>query len=556
MAYDEEIPKAYQDPTVDMSDEKLIEITTAWITESKKFHEELKKFRQLNRQYYEGNQTDRDRIPSDMSNYVQNHVFMAVETVVPIATANPPQFIVEAPEESDQSIKYAQAIQDVLGILYETMDVRTHGEAFMRNMIILRLGVWKVIWDENENDMRIKSVRPERLFFPKVAGKIPYVMEQIDMTANEIREFFGDDGFKKFLQGTGDYVDGMNYADVTGVWTFWEIHTAKVTYWKYGTTILGLQENETYDFENKKKNHFKYPKIPYILGSAFRLGDSPVGVTDLIQQGIPINDVINTTARLIINNARKMGNGTWLIDSDTMTEEEARTKITNAAGLIVWGSGVANANLVRRDAPPPLPNYIANLKIMTEQAFDNIFGTHSTTRGERGAPETAAGRMLLKQADYGRIDLLVREFERCVAELGNWVVQMMKINYDTKRTFKTYGEKGMRFITLEPHMIEEGIKILIKSGTTLPTDEISKRDEALKLWSLGGISPETMFERLKFPDPHKEAERLQAWKMNELSMQQQAVQAGGQQPQPPGIQATIPSPLGKFGQIKKKIGGK
>jgi propionyl-CoA carboxylase beta chain len=36
---------------------------------------------------------------------------------------------------------------------------------------------------------------------------------------------------------------------------------------------------------------------------------------------------------------------------------------------------------MRRDSPPPLPNYIAELKIMSERAFDNIFGTHSTTRG-------------------------------------------------------------------------------------------------------------------------------------------------------------------------------
>jgi hypothetical protein len=143
---------------------------------------------------------------------------------------------------------------------------------------------------------------------------------------------------------------------------------------------------------------------------------------------------------------------------------------------------------------------------------------------------------MLKQADIGRIDLQVREYERCVAKLGNWFVQLMKLHYNTKKTFRSYGESGLAFVQFDPMMIESGIRVVVKSGTTLPTDEVTKRNEALQLWSLQGLDPVTLFERLKFPNPEEAAQRLQAWRMNQLSMEQQTKGGAGRSvpPSPSG----------------------
>lgn len=555
----EDIPKAYVTPTIKTSNEDLLSIAAAWFDESKRYHSELEKVRTQNEKYYKGNQTFKERIPSDMSNTVQNQIFMGVETMIPIITANPPQFIVEPPEESDTSIKYANALQKVLGIHYETQDVRTSGEMIMRHMIVYRLGCWKVFWDEQIDDWNHKYVRPQRLYFPKVNTELPYIMEQVDITAEEFRELFGDAKFKKFLEHRGSEFDPNFLDKVTGIWTIWEVWTRDMVFWKYGGMIIDKRENPYYDFKNKKRNHFDSPKLPYILASAFRLGNEPVGETDLIQQTIPIQDTINVTTRLIVNNASKTGNSQWFVDPEVMSEEEARTKITNSPGLIVFGSGVANQNLLRRDPPPPMPAYISELKIMAERAFDNIFGTHSTTRGERGQPETLGGRILLKQADLGRIDLLVREFERVVAELGNWGTQLMKLNYRKKRTFRSYGETGITFVELMSSMIERGVKVIIKSGTTLPTDELSKRREAIELWGMGALDPVTLFERLKFPNPEEAAKRLQLWKQNQLQMDMEARAggAGGAQQGSPTGRAVKPliSPRGEMGRAQAKVTG-
>ena len=533
------------------SDEDLIKVANDWKKESGEYHDELKKIGEINEKVYKGNQTKKSLIPSDMSDAVQNHVFMGIETIVPIITANAPQFIVEPPEESDLSIQYANSIQKVLGIIYEEQDVRTKGEMLMRHMLIYRFGAWKPFYNKNKECVDVKWVRPQRLYFPKVSYELPYMMEKVDITSDEFIAEYTEEKFKKFLINRGEEPDDIK--KVQGLYTVWEITTPKITFINSGNFIVDKKENPTYDFTNKEKNFFKEARIPYILASAFRLGNEPVGETDLVQQVIPIQDVINVTNRLIINNATKTGNAQWLIDSSVMSEEEARTKITNSPGLIVYGSEVANVNKVRRDSPPPLPNYIPELKMMAERAFDNIFGTHATTRGERGESETLGGRQLLKQSDYGRIDLLVREYERCVSDLGNWFVQLIKMHYNKKKVYRSYGESGTEFAAIEDSMVEQGIKVLIKSGTTLPTDEMTKRREAIELWSMGALDAQTLYERLKFPNPAEAAQRLLAWKQGQLAMEAQAQGTGAQQRE--NKVKPQPNPRGEIGKSYQKITG-
>lgn len=528
------LEKAYTMPDFESStDQELVEVGNAWLLESSQYYGELEKIWKVNEQYYLGNQTMMDRIPSDMSNAVQNQIFMGVETIVPIITANPPQFVVEPPENSDVSGKAADATQKILSIQYETTDVRTKGEALIRDMLMYRFGVWKVIWDENGNNVGLKNVKPKNLRFPKVIGDLPYLIEILPIYAGEFRDVFGDAKFIEFLKNRGKILkEGENLDKIGGLFAINEIWTPEMVFWTDGVSFIDKKKNPYYDFDDKDRNHFSVPEIPYIIASAFRTRGTAVGDTDLITQTIPIQDVINVSNRLIINNANKTGNSQWFVDASVMSEEEARNKLTNSPGLIIYGDNVANPNLLRRDPPPPLPAYIAELKAMAERAFDNIFGTHSTTRGERGSPETLGGRLLLKQADLGRIDLLVREYERCVAKLGNWNAQLMRLYFTGKRTFRYYGETGLEFIDFTADMIERAVKILVKSGTTLPTDELSKRREALELWGLNALAPETLFERLKFPDPVGEAKKLQAWRQNQILEEQMKAGAEDARPTP------------------------
>src|SRR3990167_9530172 len=76
------------------------------------------------------------------------------------------------------------------------------------------------------------------------------------------------------------------------------------------------------------KNHFKNKKKPYIFLSVFNLGKHPHDDTNLMQQNIPLQDLINKRLSQIDKNADN-SNGGVAVSGDAFTEEQA-SKVAKA----------------------------------------------------------------------------------------------------------------------------------------------------------------------------------------------------------------------------------
>lgn len=501
-------------------DEELLTKINGWLAESKSYYNVLFDAQKKSEDYYLGNQTKRNQVPNHLSNFVQNRIFESVETILPIITSNPAQFIVKAPDNSELGIMRAQKIQLKLSDLYDEVMVSQKLEDASRSALNYRFGVLKAEWDTESDDPTLKFVRSQRVRIPNYGGRfvkdLPYVIEKIDMDFQEIKDFFGDNianDLSKMSVAEGGAEPDMSVNK--RVWTITEVWTDWWRAWKYENKILKKEKNPYWDFDNKK-NHLKRPAKPYFLIAPFSLGKCPIPETSLVEQAMPIQDGLNVVSRIIINHATKTGNGAWLVDSNTMTKEEA-DQIRNEPGIIIYGNGVANPNNVRRDSPPPLPAYLNQLWDSLNSSLDNLFGVHSTTRGERQGKETARGRVLLKNADLGRLDYIVREIDRAVQDVGNYFVQMMKMYYTDTRKLKYFGPgQDLQVVDISSADVEDGVEVMVRSGSTLPKDEISEADQALRLWELGAIDPISLFEKLKFQNPEQSAERLMKWKMGTL----------------------------------------
>jgi len=406
------------------------------------------------------------------------------------------------------------------------------------------------------HQVNVKAIRPQLIWIPPfglTTDELPYIIEKIDMTFEDIEYYFGKEVFKKIKELPNSPED--DHTIIERVRTIWEVWTDDIVVWKYGNEILKKIPNPYWDWEgtgdekaepSRFYNHFAKPRKPYIIRSPFTLGNSIVGDTDLIQQAIPLQDIINTNLRQITNCAAKTGNPRLLIDSDVMTEEESGF-ITNAPGQVLMGSGIADQSKFRYEDVKPLPSYIFENLIHAERELDNLMGTHSTTRGERGEPETLGGRILLKQQDYGRIGDTVGILESAVAEIGNWFVQLFKLYYDKKVTVRLFGQAGVVFASLTRDNVEDGLEIIIKAGSTLPTDEISQRNEAMELWQMGVLDPVTLYERLKFPNPDETAQKLIAWQTGQLV-------PGQPTPEPQAAAPRQPGAGGETGMAAEKAG--
>lgn len=522
-------------------EDELLKTFEAWLKESQTYHDHLLKFQKISQEYYIGNQTDRDLITSN-TNTVENRIFEAVETIVPIVTAHAHQFQVLPGSEDDEAMTRANNLQKVLARKYETIEMQRKLEQVTRHILCYRFGVMKWEWSYEKDDVDVRVIDPRMILVPRMQvdpHDLPYKIEIQEYTKKEMEEYFPETKIDDLAPES--VIDVGKKEMSKKLYRVYEVWTNEMVAWFCSKKLLEKKANPYYDFEGEEKayikrdgkkgakiakklvfsNIFDRPTDPYVFFTTYAIGEDPFGSTSLVEVGIPIQDSINTQKRRIIDNLRRMGNGQVYIDSDAMSQEES-DNITDEVGLIIRGEGVASQNKIKREPGTPLPTaHFSNLQ-HSEMVFDNIMGVHGATRGTAQAA-TLGQDIMSRQQDYTRVDLITRVLNRGVARLAMGLVQLMKMFYTETQVVKIIGEEGaVEFVRLNRDDINDYIEIIVKSGDNLPMDKISLRTEAVQLWQLGALDPVTLFERLDFPNPARAAERLQAWKQGQLTAETQA----------------------------------
>lgn len=531
---------------LNVDDEKLVTTINTWLRESITYHDQMILWQNKAVRYYLGFQTDMDEIPAYNSATVYNRIFEATETIIPIVTGGAHQFIAIPGLENEVSIQRAQKLQKVLTAKYEDLELQQKNENIARDIILKRFGVMKWDWNVYTDDVDVKVVDPRLILIPKMRVDandplLPYVIEVQNYSRDEIESEFPDVDPEKLTFGRSPEVPSVantNYSineNMAPTYQVLEVTTNEYKCWKQGDKILKKMKNPYFDWDGedeevtetkqngkvKKRtyrrfyNHLDYPIKNYVFFNPFTTGDAPVAQTSLAEVGMPIQDDINTQKRQISNNLVKMGNGQVYLDSDAIPKELA-DQITNEPGLILEGKGLASENRIRREPGTQLPSaHFTNLQ-QSIIAFDNVFGVHGAVRGA-GDSKTLGGQILNRQQDLSRIDQLTRCINRGMARLADGLVQMMKMYYTEEHVIKILGRDGsIEFIKFTQDDIDDGTVIQVKSGTPPVLDPIAKFNQAIQLWQLGALDPETLFERLEFADPQLAAQKLQAWKSGQL----------------------------------------
>lgn len=410
----------------------------------------------------------------------------------------------------------------------------------------------KLGWSNKENDITCISIRPQKLILDPDAtidcaeytGE--YIGEYRKETArNLIRRF---PKAKKYIedQCKGKLGTKMQYIEWwTDDYVFWSMDDevlakSKNPHWNYGneqqvTNEFGSVNPQTVE----GKNHFSFPKKPYAMLSVFSLGLRPYDDTNLIQQNLPLQDLINKRLRQIDKNADKT-NGGLAVSGDSFSKEQAAGvgKATEKGGTIFVPNGDVNRAVMRLQAPP-LPNFVYESLLDYRNELRNIFGVRGSSAQGTIQDKTVRGKMQIKGQDSDRIGGGISTFlEQFADYVYNYVVQMMYVYYDQEHTATLMGQnKAMEYIAIKSSDLNIKMLVSVKDGSMIPKDPVTQREEVINLWEMQAIDPITFFEKLDFPDPRKTAEQLTAWKIDPLILFPELKQAMGQPAPDPALQA-------------------
>jgi len=312
--------------------------------------------------------------------------------------------------------------------------------------------------------------------------------------------------------------------------------------------ILDKMKNPNFDYKNEDKNLFKIPQFPYLFLNVFNLGDETglYDETSLVEESRELQEGASQLERQILdlNEGQKR---VWVVSGESMSEAKAQSLVDLTGDLLVYldrkapPGSVAQVQSGKPDAS--LFNHLSH--ILTE--IDNVMGIHSTSRGDRQTQETFGRSQLLVQSDYGRLDMIVRNVEQVIEEWFNSYLHMLRV-YALEAEVLSNGTETVELIADE---IPSTTMIMIKKGSTLPTDEVSEAKNAISLAQFGMIDPATLFEELGYTNVDKRTQDLYQWltatgKIVPQQVQPQQAPQGQPQGQPN-------APQGQTGDDQQKV---
>lgn len=524
--------------TLDMDDKELIELKRDWTKEWAQYEPLISKMQQENERYWLGQQA------VEAKQTVDNLIFESLETFLPIATRPKADPLVES-DNTEEGNALADKVRKMIAYNSDRLQYNLKLKQVARYWALYMLGVMKVGWSMKENDITCKAIRPQKLILDPSAtieeGEYTgyYIGEMLDdSAANLILRFpekkdFITDKVKGKLGTKVNYI--MWSTDDYVFWTLDDEVLAKNKnpHWNYDTEEPGVMDENGEMGPPQKvagRNHFKNRKKPYVFLSVFNLGKRPHDDTNLIQQNIGLQDLVNKRLEQIDKNADN-ANGGLAVSGDSFTEQQAAkaAKAKRNGGVIWVPTGPVNNAVVELNGSA-LPTFVYESLIDYRNEMRNIFGTRGSTPQGTIGEETVGGKQIIRGQDTDRIGGGISTYlEQFSDQVYNWFVQLMYVYYDEPHAAAVVGEeRAQEYITLQSSDFTADLSIGVKEGSMVPHDPASQRGEALELWSQNGIDPITFFDRLEFPNPRESAKNLYLWMSDPVALfpdlQQQQMQ--------------------------------
>ena len=521
--------------SLEMSDEQLIVLKNKWTkawdeTEAKK---ELDLKQKENEKYWLGEHYSKAQKKTGIRDQVDNLIFEALETFLPVATRQIAQPVVMT-SKNPEAEKLARKVSDRIVEIADIVRLRLKIKKSVRHWALYYLGCIKLGWNMELDEIAVQTVRPQQLILDPeaITDECEYDGEYIghyrkDTVQGLMDRFSAKASFIKEEVGKENLGTKVKYIEWwTADYLFWTLNNevlgkAKNPHWNYDRDVpvqvgfdeLGMPITGTQKIPGV--NHFSKRHIPFAFLSVFNLGKNPFDDTNLIEQALPQQDMINKRVRQIDKNADNTNGG--VVVTDPFTKEQVR-QVANALrhGDAVYVPGGDVNRAYKRDVAPPLPNFVYQHLQDSRQELRGIFGTTGLSAQGIKSEETVRGKILVKGQDTDRAALIVDHIEQFYDYIFNWIVQLMIVYYDSPRQVSR--SQGTETIFSEEMIYP--LMVSVKEGSLIPKDRLTLRNEAIDLWTAQAIDPLTLAERLEEPDPQEFVRRLIMWRTNPVALLQ------------------------------------
>lgn len=515
-----------------VSDDDLLRISRLYKDNWDAFNKTLRDKQDTNEKYWKGQfRYSELEVKAQDRPEADNLLFEALETALPMFTRQNPEASINC--DDDKQKEYFQGelkrIADVLKLKLKIRDA-------VRNWSLFYLGVAKANWDVKNDRVDVKILRPQKLILDPdsyIEGGIyqgDYLGEYKTERAKTLLRKFPSkaEKIKNYCKDKLDtkitYIEWWSNEMI--FWTLDDtvLDKTKNPHWNYGEKKIVVDElGNDVEQEVEGINFLPYQMIPYSFLTVFNLGKHPVDDTSLFEQSLYIQDLIHKRLKQLDVNADNM-NGGWEVSAQSgLTSEQATTAINAVRkGGAIWTPGAPGA--VRKITGEGLPNdvYISLQDYRNE--LRNIYGVRGSSAQGISSENTVRGKIIVGQKDGDRSGLISEYIEQFVDHLYNIICQMIYVYYPDEVR----------------QLIVSSMFVTVKEGSLIPEDSLTKRNEAVDLWSAGALSLQDLYKALEMPNPEQMEANLLAWKQAQLIASIPPAPQAPQSPQSPAPDGQVP----------------
>lgn len=522
--------------TFDVPDTDIIKALDLRIKDSQGYWDDPEGFnlgtaRAENKRLHIGKQVDVTKLYRFQVPYIENEIFVATETIIAYLTAQQPQPEVYPSQDEIQSRKIAIDLEKALSSHSQKFELSRKMEQCVRNLLLQRVGILKLRFDPKhgkKGEIVPEVVDPSNLIVDKNAvqdGNPEFICQVLKYSVQELISRFPDKK-KEILQEYS--VDLKNPESMTRivvcreVWFTWyddKGDSQEAVCWITGKLLLDKMKNPNWLYNSD--NFIDMPQKPFIPLNYINDGTHWIDQTTPVEQASNMQNVLNKRGRQIMENADK-ANGLMVISTDSGLSKDDAMNMTGDPNqkIIIKTAGQPINNLVYNVPPHDLPSYVMDDKLDQRQTIHNIMGTPPQMQGANDQDSKTLGEaLMIKNQATGRQDLIVRAIDAFMYKYFNFLVQMMYVWYDEKHFFVYNGGDGdFDYITLHRRLLDTGMEVSVKSGTTLPFDKSRQEAVALQLAKMEMIDPYNLYRDLHMDRAQKRYDAWYKWKTNPESL--------------------------------------
>lgn len=510
----------------DISDEVIVKNLDARIEDSKTYYDnpkgfDLTHYRSQAQLMYLGKQADTTRLYRFQQPYIENQIYVAVESIVAYLTAQNPAPEVYPSDDTPQAKKFAQDIEKASMAHSEHFQLAGLLESVVRNTLTKKVGFIYFHFDPDygkNGEIIPIVVDPQHVVVDKNAKKgcsPGFISISLKMSVNEILHRWPHKKTEIYEElGIVDDTAEQMEQELT-IREVWITHYDKKNQpqegciYYFGNCVLDKVKDPNWLHVSPEKNFLPAPMKPFIPLNFDNDGSHWIDYTSPIEQAMPLQTNLNKRGRQMMELADK-ANGLLIVSSDSGLTTDDLQDLTGDPNqkLVIKTAGQHTSDMVFQVPPPVVIPFLMQDKQDQRAQIHAIMGTPSeftgSDDGTENGDETLGKSVMKKNQASGRQDLFARSIDRFMTKYFNFWIQMAVVWYDDKHWFTYNGGDGeFDYIEISRETIDPDMAVSCKGGSNLSFDKSRQEAVGLQLAKMDKISPLDLYKMLHIPNPQQ-----------------------------------------------------